>query len=69
MTVVEQWATDHDDETVIVVSAEEFREAARQALAELGLTYAELEQQARDRDFSSAAAHALWVSIGGTVDL
>lgn len=69
MTVIEQWATDHDDETVIVVSAEEFRTAARQALEELGLTYAELEEQARERDFTSAAAHALWVSIGGTVDL
>ncbi|WP_225320658.1 hypothetical protein [Streptomyces luteolifulvus] len=66
---MEQWVTDHDDETVIVVSAEEFRAAAEQALDELGLTYAELEQQARQRDFSSAQAHALWVSIGGTVDL
>lgn len=69
MTVIEQWATDHDDETVIVVSAEEFRVAAQQALDELGLTYGELEEQARSRDFTSAAAHALWVSIGGTVDL
>lgn len=69
MTVIEQWATDHDDETVIVVSAEEFQLAAQQALDELGLTYAELEAQARDRDFTSAQAHALWVSIGGTVDL
>ncbi|GED89350.1 hypothetical protein [Streptomyces sp. 6-11-2] len=69
MTVIEQWATDHDDETVIIVSAEEFRAAARHALNDLGLTYAELEQQARERDFTSAAAHALWVSIGGTVDL
>lgn len=69
MTVIEQWATDHDDETVIEVSAEEFRTAARQALGDLGLTYAELEEQARRRDFTSAAAHALWVSIGGTVDL
>lgn len=69
MTVIEQWLTDHDDETVIVVTADEFRDAARQALAELGLTYAELKEQARCRDFTSAQAHALWVSIGGTVDL
>lgn len=69
MTVIEQWATDHDDETVIVVTEEEFRNAARQALAGLGLTYAELVEQARRRDFVSAQAHALWVSIGGTVDL
>ena len=69
MSVMEQWVTDHDDETVIVVSEEEFRDAARRALAGLGLTYAELAEQARNRDFSSAQAHALWVSIGGTVDL
>jgi hypothetical protein len=67
--VIEQWTTDHDDETVIVVSEEEFRIAARQALSELGLTYAQLEDQARRHDFTSAQAHALWVSIGGTVDL
>jgi hypothetical protein len=66
---MEQWVTDHDDETVIVVSEEEFRAAALQALAGLGLTYAELAEQARNRDFSSAQAHSLWVSIGGTVDL
>lgn len=66
---MEQWVTDHDDDTVIVVSEDEFREAAREALAGLGLTYAELEEQARNRDFSSAQAHSLWVSIGGTVDL
>jgi len=69
MTVVEQWLTDHDDETVIVVSEEEFRADAQRALAGLGLTYAELEAQARNCDFTSARAHALWVSIGGTVDL
>lgn len=69
MTVVEQWTTDHEDETVIVVSEDEFREAAERALADLGLTYAELRVQAELRDFTSAQAHALWVSIGGTVDL
>lgn len=69
MTVIEQWATDHDDETVIVATEAEFLAAARQALEELGLTYAELEDQAQRRDFTSAQAHALWVSIGGTVDL
>ncbi|GHJ36930.1 hypothetical protein [Streptomyces sp. TS71-3] len=69
MTVIEQWSTDHDDETVIVVSQEEFLAAARRALGELGLTYEQLEEQARRCDFSSAQADALWVSIGGTVDL
>ncbi|MFI6347682.1 hypothetical protein [Streptomyces sp. NPDC050560] len=69
MTVVEQWTADHDDETVIVVTEEEFLAAARRALDDLGLTYAELKDQARRHDFTSAQAHALWVSIGGTVDL
>lgn len=67
--VVEQWEADHDDDLVIFVSEEEVHASARQALAALGLTYEELEEQARNRDFSSAQAHALWVSIGGTVDL
>lgn len=69
MTVIEQWATEHDDDNVIIVTEEEFREDAQRALNALGLTYAELEAQARNRDFSSSDAHALWVSIGGTVDL
>lgn len=69
MTVIEQWTTEHDDDTVIVVTEEEFRAAARRSLDALGLTYGQLAEQARDRDFTSAAAHALWVSIGGTVDL
>lgn len=57
------------DDTVITVTEEEFREAARRALAELGLTYAQLAEQARTRDFSSPDAHSLWVAIGGTVGL
>ncbi|MFF5341493.1 hypothetical protein ACFY4H_12335 [Streptomyces althioticus] len=69
MTINEQWQTDHDDDVVIVISDEEYRAAAQQALGELGLTYAELEEQACTGYFTSAQAHALWVSIGGTVDL
>lgn len=67
MTVIDQWTAGHDDDLVITLSDDEFHAAASRALGDLGLTYAELEQQARDRDFSSAQAHALWVSIGGTV--
>jgi hypothetical protein len=58
-----------DDDTVIVASEDEFLAAAEQALRDLGLTYAELSEQAAQGDFSSPAAHALWVSIGGTVAL
>ncbi|MEV8547234.1 hypothetical protein [Streptomyces sp. NPDC051572] len=69
VTIDEQAITDHDDDTVIVVTDEEFQHDAQRALDALELTYAELEDQARRSEFSSSAAHALWVSIGGTVDL
>jgi hypothetical protein len=57
------------DDVVIEVTREEWLAGARRALAKLGLTYAELERQARDRggNFVSAQAHVLWVSIGDTV--
>lgn len=55
------------DDVVIEVTEAEFHAAVRTALARLGLTYAELEDQARRRDFTSAQAHSLWVSIGGAV--
>jgi hypothetical protein len=69
VALTHQWVPEHDDDTVIVVTEAEFRAAAQQALDNLNLTYAELQEQAHNRDFTSAAAHALWVSIGGTVDL
>jgi hypothetical protein len=54
---------------MIEVTYEEFRAAAQRALDRLGLTYAQLEEQARRRDFTSAQAHVLWTGIGGTADL
>jgi hypothetical protein len=69
VTVNEQWTSEHDDDMVVELTSEEFRAAAKQALARLGLTYAELEAQARRRDFESSQAHMLWMAIGGTVDL
>ena len=60
--------TDDDlDDVVIEVTEAEFHAAAAAALARLGLTYAQLEDQAHRRDFTSAQAHSLWVSIGGAV--
>lgn len=56
-----------DDDVIIEVTREEWLKAARGALARLGLTYRELEDQARQRDFTSAQANSLWVSIGDTV--
>ncbi|MEU1459769.1 hypothetical protein ABZ467_03565 [Streptomyces sp. NPDC005727] len=69
MTIDEKALTDHEDDIVIVVSDTDYRDAAQRALDDLGLTYAELREQAREGDFTSSQAHALWVSIGGTVDL
>ncbi|MFE4701434.1 hypothetical protein ACFRIC_30670 [Streptomyces sp. NPDC056738] len=56
------------DDVVVEVTTEEFHAAVRGSLARLGLTYAELEDQARRRDFTSAQAQSLWVSIGGAVN-
>lgn len=69
MTIQEQRTSDHDDDVITEVSEEEFREAAYAALDRLGLTYAQLRDMARQRDFSSAQAQSLWVSIGGALDL
>ncbi|MER5209425.1 hypothetical protein ABT063_02195 [Streptomyces sp. NPDC002838] len=44
------------DDVVIEVTEAEFHTAVRDSLARLGLTYAELEDQARRRDFTSAQA-------------
>jgi hypothetical protein len=58
-----------DEDVVIEVTREEWLAGCRRALADLGLTYGELERQARDRggNFTSAQAQVLWVSIGDTV--
>src|SRR5690606_3195750 len=46
------------DDVVTELTEPEFHDAAGKALARLGLTYAELEDQARRRDFSSAQARS-----------
>jgi hypothetical protein len=45
-------------------TSQEWREARDRALAEAGLTYAELAEQARTRNFRSARALGLWVTFG-----
>ncbi|MGX1512208.1 hypothetical protein [Streptomyces collinus] len=57
------------DDVVIEVTEAEFYASVRASLARLGLTYTELEDQARRRDFTSAQAHSLWISIGDTVNV
>lgn len=69
MTIQEQRSSNHDDDVITELNEEEFREAAYAALDRLGLTYAQLRDMARRRDFSSAQAQSLWVSIGGALDL
>ena len=59
-------ANDPDD-IVTEVTEAEWHAAASKALARLGLTYTELEDQARRRDFTSAQANSLWTLIGGTI--
>ncbi|MFF4347559.1 hypothetical protein [Streptomyces sp. NPDC001530] len=59
---------DDPDDVVIEVTEAEFHAAVRTSLARLGLTYAELEDQARRRDFISAQAQVLWTSVGGAVN-
>ena len=53
------------DGDVLIVSEEEWRESATEALEKLGITYEELERQARERDFMSIKALTLWMAIGG----
>jgi len=59
--------TDDADDVVTELTEAEFHDAAGKALARLGLTYAELEDQARRRNFTTAQARSLWVTIGGAV--
>lgn len=58
-----------DDDTVIVCTEAEWLESARRSLTALGLTYDQLAEQARQGQFSSGDAHALWVSIRDTPGL
>ncbi|GGL32952.1 hypothetical protein GCM10014719_37740 [Planomonospora parontospora subsp. antibiotica] len=52
-----------DDFVIIDLTHEEYVRARRQALDELGLSYEQLAEQARRRDFSSPDARSLWLRI------
>ena len=52
------------DVEVIEISDQEYDQAVRFALRELGLTYAQLRGQARRGDFKSGRARRLWLTIG-----
>lgn len=49
----------------VELTPEEFTKAKRAALESIGLTYRQLERQARKGQFSSPRAHKVWVAIGG----
>ena len=53
------------DDNTLIVTEEEWRESATEALERLGITYQELERQSRERDFMSIDALTLWMAIGG----
>lgn len=58
----------HDDggaAEVTEMSRAEYRAARKKALKSVGLTYDQLAEQARRREFSSPRAQKLWVAIGG----
>jgi hypothetical protein len=51
---------------VLEITDQEYDQAVRDALRELGLTYSQLRAQARRGDFQSARARRLWLTIGNT---
>jgi hypothetical protein len=53
------------DDAPIQMTRAEWQHAAQQALHDLGMTFDELADEARRRDFRSARAKRLWVIIGG----
>ena len=53
-----------ETDAILRPSQEEWDAAVNRELAALGLTYAELADQARRKDFQSDAAMNLWVIIG-----
>lgn len=58
-----------DGDKVIDFTLEEVQAAAQRELGKLDLTYDQLADQAKHRDFESAQANSLWVAIGGTIGL
>lgn len=56
-----------EGDVVVELTVEEFHAAARRHLADLGLTYAELAEQAARHDFDSAQAQMVWTCLGDTL--
>jgi len=56
--------SDQNGVEVIEISDQEYEQSVRDALRDLGLTYAQLRAQARKGDFQSGRARRLWLAIG-----
>jgi len=54
-----------DDRDVEVATEADLRIAVKNALDHCGLTYEQLEAQAKSGDFDSVRARIAWVAIGG----
>jgi hypothetical protein len=69
MTVtINEQRTDSDDDIVVELTPAEYEAAKGRALARVGLTYQQLEDQARRHDFDSSLAQSVWSVIGGPID-
>jgi hypothetical protein len=51
---------------VIQLSRAEYDRTVKAELRRLGITYAQLAEQARARQFTSEDARRLWLAIGGS---
>lgn len=57
-----------DDDVVVELTTAEYEIAKGNALRRVGLTYDQLADQARQHDFESSQAQAVWSVIGGPLD-
>jgi hypothetical protein len=53
------------DIEVIRLSRAEYKRTVKAELSRLGITYDQLAEQARTRQFASEDARRLWLAIGG----
>jgi hypothetical protein len=56
--------TDRPETEVLIASEDDLRVAVSKVLARAGLTFAELEQQAKTGGFETFRARRAWVAIG-----
>jgi hypothetical protein len=57
-------AIDHEPEQDLIATDDDLRNAVRVALEALDITFAELAEEARNRQFSSDLARRTWMVIG-----